>query len=192
MALDQTTIKNEIDRLEAELLEKQKRLSDLRGKLPPEEIPNYVLKGSNGKKVKLSEMFDDKEDLIVIHNMGKSCSYCTLWADGFNGVLQHLESRAAFVVVSPDPPEVQAAFAQNRGWQFKMYSSEGSTFTEDMGFKRGNGWLPGVSTFYKKTDDKIFHISKANFGPGDSFCASWHLFDLLANGVNDWQPAFKY
>ena len=192
MALNQTTLENEIARLEAELMEKQKRLSDLRGQLPPEKVPDYILKGSNGKKVKLSDMFCDKEDLIVIHNMGRSCSYCTLWADGFNGMLQHLETRAAFVVVSPDSPEVQAAFAQNRGWQFKMYSTEESTFTEDMGFKNGDGWLPGVSTFHKKADDKIVHISKANFGPGDSFCASWHFFDLLANGVNGWQPAFKY
>ncbi len=192
MALDQIDLKNEIDRLEAELLEKQKRLSDLRGQLPPEEVTDYILKGSNGKNVKLSEMFDDKDDLIVIHNMGRSCSYCTLWADGFNGMLQHLESRAAFVVVSPDPPEVQAAFAQNRDWRFKMYSSDGSTFTEDMGFKDGGGYLPGVSTFYKKADDKIVQISKANFGPGDPFCAAWHLFDLLANGTNDWEPKFKY
>ncbi|MDE0481958.1 MAG: DUF899 family protein [Candidatus Poribacteria bacterium] len=192
MELNQTTLKNEIDRLEAELLEKQKRLSDLRGQLPPEEVPDYVFKGSDEKNIKLSEMFDDKEDLIIIHNMGISCSYCTLWADGFNGMLQHLESRAAFVVVSPDSPEVQAAFAKKRGWQFKMYSSEGTTFTENMGFKRGNGYLPGVSTFHKKTDDKITQISKANFGPGDPFCATWHLFDLLANGTNGWEPAFKY
>ena len=192
MALNQTTIKNEIARLEAELIETQKRLSDLRGQLPSEEVPDYILKGANGQKVKLSEIFDDKEDLIVIHNMGISCSYCTLWADGFNGMLQHLESRAAFVVLSPDPPDVQAAFAQKRGWQFKMYSGEGSTFTEDMGFKNRDGWLPGVSTFYKKANDKIVRISKAAFGPGDPFCAAWHLFDLLANGANDWEPALKY
>ncbi len=192
MALNQTTIKNEIARLEAELLEKQNRLNDLRRQLSPEEIKDYVLQGSDGKRVRLYEMFDDKKDLIVIHNMGKSCSYCTLWADGFNGMLQHLESRAAFVVVSPDPPETQATFAKKRGWQFKMYSSEESTFTEDMGFKNGNGWLPGVSTIYKKADGKIVHISKAAFGPGDPFCAAWHLFGLLTNGVNDWEPEFKY
>ncbi len=192
MTLNQTTLENEIARLDAELMEKQKRLSDLRGQLPAVEVTDYVLKGSNGKKVKLSDIFDEKEDLIVIHNMGNSCSYCTMWADGFNGVLQHLESRAAFAVLSPDPPDIQTSFAQKRGWQFKMYSSEGSTFTEDMGFKKGDGWLPGVSTFYKKADGKIAQISKAAFGPGDPFCAAWHLFDLLANGANGWEPEFKY
>ncbi len=192
MTLNQTTLKNEIARLEAELMETQKRLSDLRGQLPAVEVKDHVLKGLGGDKTRLSEMFGDKEDLIVIHNMGKSCPYCTMWADGFNGMLQHLESRAAFAVVSPDPPDIQAAFAEKRGWRFKMYSGDGSRFTEDMGFKNEEGCLPGVSAFYKKADGKIVHISKAAFGPGDPFCAAWHLFDLLANGANDWEPALKY
>ncbi|MDE0686458.1 MAG: DUF899 family protein [Candidatus Poribacteria bacterium] len=192
MVLNQTTLKNEIACLETELMERQKRLRDLRRQLPPQEVPDYVLKGPSGKKVKLSEMFDDKDDLIVIHTMGSSCSYCTMWADGFNGVLQHLESRAEFVVVSPDSPERQATFAQKRGWRFQMYSSEGSKFTEDMGFKNEDGWLPGVSTFYRKTNGGIARISKADLGPGDPFCAVWHLFDLLAEGPNNWEPALKY
>ena len=29
--------------------------------------------------------------LLMIHNMGEACRYCTLWADGFNGFLPHLE-----------------------------------------------------------------------------------------------------
>ena len=41
--------------------------------------------------------------------MGRGCSYCTLWADGFNGLRHHFEDRAAFVVVSPDTPEQQKA-----------------------------------------------------------------------------------
>ena len=172
-------------------MKKQKKLTDLRRQIPPEEVPDYILKGQDNKKVRLSEMFDNKEDLIVIHNMGSNCSYCTMWADGFNGVLQHLKSRAAFVVVSPDPPHIQFTFAQKRGWQFKMYSSEGSTFTKDMGFKNEEGYLPGVSTFYKKSDNKVVQISKAYFGPGDPFCAVWHLFDLLINGVNNWEPTLK-
>ena len=192
MTLDQTTLKNEIDRLEAEIMEKQKRLSDCRKQLPTEEVSDYILTGPDDKKVQFSEMFDDTKDLIVIHNMGNSCPYCTMWADGFNGVLQHLENRAAFIVVSPDPPEVQAAFAQKRGWQFKMYSSEESTFAEDMGFKHEDGYLPGVSTFHKKANGKIVRIAKTYFGPGDPFCAPWHLFDLLADGTNGWQPALEY
>ena len=81
--------------------------------------------------------------------MGRACTYCTLWADGFNGVHRHLENRAGFVVVSPDPLDVQREFAESRGWKFRMASGQGSTFIEDMGFKSEKGWTPGVSTFYR-------------------------------------------
>src|SRR6516162_6332847 len=36
-----------------------------------------------------------QEYLFVIHNMGAGCRNCTLWADGFNGMLRHIENRAA-------------------------------------------------------------------------------------------------
>ena len=38
--------------------------------------------------VRLSELFGEHDDLVIIHNMGASCRYCTLWADGFSGYLR--------------------------------------------------------------------------------------------------------
>ena len=67
---------------------------------------------------------------------GRGCVYCTMWADGFNGVVPHLEDRAAFVVVSPDEPHVQAEFAASRGWRFRMVAAR-SDFTGDMGYEEG-------------------------------------------------------
>jgi predicted dithiol-disulfide oxidoreductase (DUF899 family) len=95
--------------------------------------------------VRLSELFGDKADLFVIHNMGQSCPYCTLWADGFNGAYAHLSNRAAFVVSSPDTPEKQRKFAESRHWTFPMVSHEGTTFAEDMGYHQDGSWMPGVS-----------------------------------------------
>src|SRR6516164_9513796 len=60
--------------------------------------------------------------------MGASCPYCTLWADGFNGLLPHIENRAAFVVASPDDPQAQEKFKASRGWRFPMVSHRDSTF----------------------------------------------------------------
>ncbi len=186
----------QISVLEKELLKKQAQLVKLRKKMPIEEIEDYTLKGPSNKSVKLSHLFGDKEDLIVIHNMGTSCSYCTLWADGFNGVMHHLEDRAGLVLVSPDSPKVQAEFAKQRGWKFKVVSNAGSTFSKDMNFsieKDGKSYAqPGVSTFHKKPDGKIVRIAKAPFGPGDTFCSPWHFFDLLAKGANGWEPKYKY
>ena len=90
----------------------RRQIGELRDKMraaqaaiEPEAVKNYEFRGANGAAVKLSELFGEKDTLFVIHNMGASCRYCTLWADGFNGVFDHLRSRAAFVVSSPDVPE---------------------------------------------------------------------------------------
>lgn len=192
MTSDEKSLKNEINRLEKDLFEKQKKLIKLKSQLKHQSVQDYIFKSISGKEVRLSEMFESKTDLIVVHNMGISCSYCTMWADGFNGLLPHLENRAGFVVVSPDTPDTQNEFAVKRGWQFKIYSSDGSTFTEDLGFRGVAGWLPGVSTFHRNTDGRIFNIQNAYFGPGDLFCSTWHLFDLLVNGTDGWEPMLKY
>jgi predicted dithiol-disulfide oxidoreductase (DUF899 family) len=123
--------------------------------------------------------------------MGTSCAYCTLWADGFNGLAGHLQDRAAFVMSTPDSPDVQAKFKASRGWAFRMVSNQGSSFAEDMGYKSAEGWLPGVSVF-KRQGSQIVRVSDTSFGPGDDFCAAWHLFDLIPEGADGWQPQYKY
>ena len=45
------------------------------------------------EKHKLLGKSAGKDDLVVIHNMGASCAYCTLWGDGFNGVYEHLANK---------------------------------------------------------------------------------------------------
>jgi hypothetical protein len=57
----------------------------------------------------LGKMKGHYKDLILVHNMGQSCRYCTMWADGFNGIHPHLANRAAFALVWPDLPEGQEA-----------------------------------------------------------------------------------
>jgi predicted dithiol-disulfide oxidoreductase (DUF899 family) len=180
------------------LTEYRRQISDLRAKMreaqaaaEPEEVSDYVFANSAGS-VRLSELFGASPDLIVIHNMGASCPHCTLWADGFNGIYAHLENRAAFVVSSPDTPEVQKRFAASRSWRFPMVSHNGTTFAADMGYRsRDGGWLPGVSVFRREAN-RILRVSDTRFNPGDDFCALWHIFDLLPGGAGDWQAKFSY
>lgn len=185
------SVVSEIERLEEYLVSQQEKLAELKRQLPPKQVQDYTLTSADGP-VKLSQLFGDKNDLVVIHNMGKGCRYCTLWADGFNGVLPHLENRAAFVVCSPDSIETQQQFADSRGWRFKMVSGHGSSFTEDMGFRSDKSWMPGVSTFRKDGDGALYRVARAPFGPFDPFSGIWHVFALLSDGVNDWEPKYKY
>jgi len=166
------------------------KMRALQKEAEPQEVENYRFASADGP-VRLSDLFGNKEHLFVIHNMGKSCPACTMWADGFNGVLPHLENRAAFVVSSPDDPATQRAFAASRGWRFRMVSHQGTSFAADMGYRNEQGWLPGVSVF-RRIGDRICRVSDAPFDQGDDFCTVYHLFDLLPEGAAGWRPQFSY
>lgn len=168
----------------------REKMRDTLAAVEPQAVSDYELKSTEGP-VRLSELFGAHQDLIVIHNMGTSCSYCTLWADGYNGIHQHVITRAGFVVSSPDPPPVQKSFAESRGWRFPMVSHAGTSFAADMGYVSAKGgWLPGVSVF-KREGDSILRVSDTQFRPGDDFCTLWHFFDLLPGGAGDWSAAPK-
>jgi predicted dithiol-disulfide oxidoreductase (DUF899 family) len=179
----------------AELTALIERMTALKRQLvagDPRPLPDYELATADGP-VRLAELFGDKDDLIVIHNMGRGCAYCTMWADGLNGLLPHLEDRAAVVLSSPDSPAVQREFAAGRGWRFRMVSTADSTFTADMGYREANGdYWPGVSTFRRQPDGSVVRVARDDFGPGDAYCGAWPLFDLLDGGAKAWQPKFAY
>ncbi len=175
-----------LKKIQDEISDARKKYIKLISKLSQMDVEDYILKDCDGKDIKISEMFGDKENLILIHNMGKACSYCTLWADGFSGITYFMEKKAAFALVSPDPPDIQKEFANSRGWKFKMYSGAGSTFIKDMGFYTNAGsYWPGVSVFNKDAEGKITRVSKDYFGPGDFYSSPWHFFDLLPSTENE-------
>jgi predicted dithiol-disulfide oxidoreductase (DUF899 family) len=190
---EQEELQVQIADMEKNILEEKKKLTKLRKELQPEEVQEYTFTAHNGAKVTLSEMFGSHDDLIMVHNMGKSCPYCTLWADGFIGVVKHLENRAGFVVISKDDPKTQKEFYDSRGWNFKMYSSHDNTFNKDMKMEAEDGkqW-PGISAFHKEKDGTIYRTGFTYFGPGDDFSAIWHMFDLLKGGPDGWQPKYTY
>ncbi len=190
------SIDDEIDQLSGQIGELKAKLSEARRRRPAEPVNDYDLMNQDGSTVKLSELFGDKNDLLVVHNMGRGCVYCTMWADGFNSMTPHLENRAAFVVVSPDEPAVQSAFAKSRGWTFRMASGAQSDFIKDMGFlwsdSNDSGYQPGISAFHRNDDGSIVRTGKDEFGPGDDYCPGWRMFDLLAGGAGEWEPKYRY
>jgi predicted dithiol-disulfide oxidoreductase (DUF899 family) len=171
--------------------ELRKKMRATQAAVEPEDVADYSFKRAEGGMARLSELFGDKDTLFVVHNMGTSCPGCTLWADGFNGVYDHLRTRAAFVVSSPDEPEVQRAFAASRGWRFPMISYVGTTFGEDMGYRVEGKARPGVSVF-KRRNGRVLRVADTAFSPHDDFCSVWHFFDLIPEGVDGWRPKISY
>ncbi|MBS1706185.1 MAG: DUF899 family protein [Armatimonadetes bacterium] len=166
----------------------KKELLELRKQRTPDVVGEFTLETPEGPK-SISDLFGDKNDLIVIHNMGESCPYCTLWADGLNAFVPRFAERTAFVLVSPDPLEQQKALKAQRGWNFEMASDTSREFTTAMGYyTEDNGYWPGYSTFYRAEDGTITRVGADFFGPNDDYCAVWPMMDLLKDGVNDWEP----
>ena len=181
--------KEKINALSKEIWEKKQALKKLRLEAEAEQVKDYSFTDWHGKTIKLSELFGDKQDLILVHNMGVGCAYCTMWADGFVSSLAHLKDRTAFVVSSPDDPKTQQAFAKSRNWTFEMVSAK-RNFIQDMGFYDGEQMHPGVSAFYK--DDHIYRTHNDVFGPYDDYNPLWNLFTLLKDGSKNWTPKYSY
>jgi predicted dithiol-disulfide oxidoreductase (DUF899 family) len=185
---------NEIQKLEQEVYSLSQRLEQLRRDSPLAEVKNYTFKTETGD-VTLRELFGEKEILFAIHNMGQGCRYCTLWADGLNGFLPHLEEKFAVALLSKDAPELQRRFANSRGWRYRMASHGGGdylreqTVSPEQGEDKKN--YPGMVCYIRK-GDKIFRKNSTVFGPGDQFCSLWPILSLAGLGEEQWHPQFNY
>ena len=178
----------DIKKLETEIFELTKKLGALKKDAVGEEISDYTFESENGS-TQLSDMFGDKDKLLLIHNMGQGCRYCTTWADGLNGFLPHLESVFSVALVSKDAPELQRRFANERGWRFRTFSHGGGKYLEEQSVGEGNS--PGA-VFYEKKDGKIFRKNAVGFGPYDLYCSIWNFLALGGYGVENFTPQYNY
>jgi predicted dithiol-disulfide oxidoreductase (DUF899 family) len=186
----------ELDNLEKqiEILQNQRRTL-LQKEAKIESLINYSFTDKKGDIHSISALFHEKEYLLVVHNMGVGCTYCTLWADGFNGIADHLDDAFSFVVATPDSFEVMKSFADARLWKFQMISAKNTTFFEDMGFATKKDektyYMPGYSLFQKNNDGSISRIAMDYFGPGDSYSSIWHMLSFLPKEFQ-WSPKKSY
>jgi predicted dithiol-disulfide oxidoreductase (DUF899 family) len=87
----------------------------------------------------LAELFDGRSQLLIYHFMfGPSyeagCPTCSSMADGFNGLLPHLDARDVILMcVSRAPLEKLQAYKQRMGWSFPWASSANTDFSFDLG-----------------------------------------------------------
>jgi len=186
-------VKAQIENLHKEIEAKNKDLLALKLQLGGAEVKDYTLHNVQGESVSFYSLFRDQDELLIIHNMGKGCSYCTLWADGFNGTVSHFNNRINWALVSPDEPGDLKQFAESRNWQFDVYSSHNSSFKKDLGFIMENGsTAPGFSVFTKSDEGKVTHYAYDWFGPGDQFSPIWHFMQYFPKRNNNWSPKMKY
>lgn len=179
-----------IAELEKRIFELTSELNALRRESSGTPVPDYHFSTLQGP-VSMLDLFGNRDLLLLIHNMGQGCRYCTLWADGFNGFLPHLESVLSVVLVSKDKPEVQRRFANARGWRFRLASHEGGTYIQEQTALEGVDNMPGA-VVYRRDGDRILRTNSCVFGPGDQYCSMWSLLALAGLSESEWTPQFNY
>ena len=181
---------SDIQALEKQIFELNMKLLELRKTSELTEVPNYTFQTQSGD-TSLLELFANRDKLLLIHNMGQACRYCTLWADGFNGFVPHLESAMSVALVSKDTPEVQRQFANTRGWRFRLASHAGGDYIREQTVLKDQENMPGA-VVYERKGDVILRKNACVFGPGDLYCSMWSLLGLAGLGTEDWTPQYSY
>ena len=88
-------------------------------------------------KASLTELFRGRSQMLVYHMMfgpeyTAACPSCSAIADGFNGIVVHLENHdVKFWAVSRAPIEKLQAFKRRMGWTFPWASSRSGDFNFD-------------------------------------------------------------
>ena len=128
---------------EQELVDKVKAVAEKRRNLPPggQLKEDYVFQWANdgkvGKSVKFSELFADKNTLLLYSfmygpNWDNPCPSCTSLVDGFDRTWYQVTRHAAFVAIAKAPADRINAWAKQRGWsQIALVSGSDSPYQAD-------------------------------------------------------------
>src|SRR5215510_14963910 len=136
MTTHRTAIRKEWLAARLELLEAEKDLTrrsdevaQQRQDLPWVRIDKQYQFDTDEGRASLADLFKGRSQLLMYHFMfgpdyTAGCPSCSAIADGFNGVVVHLENHdVAFTAVSRAPLPKLQAFKERMGWTFDWASS---------------------------------------------------------------------
>ena len=195
---------------EMELRRQLERVAALRRALPAGGVlkKDYVFEriGKNGtvEQVKLSELFEDKQSLILY---------------ALDGAARHVPQRAPFYIVAKSPIARLAAWARDRGWNhLRFLSTAGNSYDADYfgdtssfgpamraerGYEDGKNWDEPMLNVFHKEGGAIRHFwgSELVFAPEeegqdhralDLLDPVWGLLDTTPEGRGDFFPKLSY
>ncbi len=164
-------------------------------------VPDYRFI-ENGSCVHLSELFAaEKPYLIVYHLMywanGDSfCPSCSMWIDGFNGIVPHVTQQTNFVIASRAPIDRLREWAAHRGWhRLRLLSDDGPAFARDIDAEDAEGNPDSTVVVFAKEGDRVRHVYtmhpmlEERGGGIDLLTPTYHLLDLTPAGRGEWDPS---
>ena len=160
------TARNRLLAAEIDLRKQVERVASMRRKLPlggpvPED---YVFDEGSGRQVKLSELFLDNLDTLLLYSymfgphVKQPCPMCTSFLDSLEGAAIHLTQRANLAVAAKSPIGRIQRIAESRGWKrLRLLSSANNNYNRDYyGENPEGGQLPMMNVFTRRKD-KIYH-----------------------------------
>ena len=186
---------------EQELVDRKKsvaakrRMLPLGGKLKENYSFQWAKDGKVGRSVRFSELFGDKNTLILYSwmfgpNWDKPCPACTSLMDGFDRSWYQVSQDAAFFGIAKAQPKRIDAWAKERGWsQIELVSGYGSPFQADYKCQDPNNddMQQPVMLVFTKKDGEIFHFwsTELPWNHVDTVWPYWNLMDFTPEGRPD-------
>jgi predicted dithiol-disulfide oxidoreductase (DUF899 family) len=202
----------EIDlRRQIEKVAEMRRALPLGGKIKEDYVFEEMDKWGNVKQTKLSELFADGKNTLIIYNAmfgpedKKPCPSCTAMLDGWEGIMPHATRRVNFVIIAKSPIGRLQKWAQTRGWKnLRIVSSFNNSYNTDYFAETAKGeQIPAQNVFVKRPEG-IFHFHNAEMlyvkpdegqdpRHNDSIDSLWNIFDYTPEGRGtDWYPELEY
>ena len=194
---------------EIELRRHLERVAEQRRALPPGgEIPQDFEFASAAGPTKLSQLFGDKNTLLVYSMMfaperKAPCPSCTSFLRSWNGTVINLRERVAIAVTARSPIErllqYQKNFALNN---LRFFSDTSGAYTRTY-VHPDDADVPGFSVFTNR-DGKVRHFYSGEMGPDMSDPGQdprgapdldplWSMFDWTPEGRDPkWYPKLNY
>lgn len=165
------------------------RLAAARRRLPRYEIADHYLFETPKGEARLSDLFEDRDQLIVYHHMLRAadpdpCSGCAMFADSLPH-LAHLHARnTSLVMVSQAPLAEIEAFKSRMGWTMPWVETR-DDFNADFGVTGGFG----LNVFLRKSNT-IWRTYFTNGRGVEALGSVWSFLDLTPYGRQEtWQDA---
>ena len=185
---------------EAALVEKVREVAALRralpqgGRLKEDYEFRWASAGKVGETVRLSELFGDKQSLILYNFMfgpgwDNPCLSCTSLMDGFDRSAYQVSQDAAFCGIAKAPAEKIHQWASARGWdQIDLVSGYGTTYQADYRCQGENDDMQWpILHVFRKQDDDIYHFwgTELQGNHVDTAWPYWNIMDFTPEGRPD-------
>src|SRR3989442_7261148 len=164
--------RDELAKLEAEQAERFEEIKNKRRELPWVPVEKeYEFDTEDGKK-QLGELFEGRSQLLAYNIMfgpdfeTGACPGCTNLADGFEGLLLHMNKRdVTLICFSRAPIDRLAAYKQRMGWLVPYVSTYGTDFPFDFGLaltEQQAGQIPELQEMAQNPPGRLqFRASQA-------------------------------